>query len=184
MTKRIPKRASQGEAKPEDQPFILTALLPPELQAQANALRQAHFPPERNFLDAHVTMFHALPRFCESELTSLLGQVARECAPLRGRLEGLMSLGGGTALKLHSPDLLDLRAHIADHFHGLLTAQDQHTPRLHVTVQNKVSSAKAKALQAELEAVISPRAIHFPGLALHIYRGGPWEFVRDWKFRG
>lgn len=95
-----------------------------------------------------------------------------------------MSLGRGTALKLESPDMLDLRDLIADRFHGLLTPQDMHRPRLHVTVQNKVSSAEAKALQAELVPLIQPRAFAFRGLALHRYRGGPWDFVREWPFRG
>ena len=95
-----------------------------------------------------------------------------------------MSLGRGTALRLASPSMLDIRAQIAEHFHGMLTAQDQHKPRLHVTIQNKVSSSEAKALQARLEPTIRPRDFAFTGLALHIYRGGPWEFMRDWRFRG
>ncbi|MEP2234777.1 MAG: 2'-5' RNA ligase family protein [Alteripontixanthobacter sp.] len=165
------------------QPFILTALLPQDLQSRADQLRQAHFPPERNYLKAHVTLFHALPRQIEDELRNLLSRVARDNSPVAGRLEGIMSLGGGTALKLSSPDLLGLRADIGDHFHGMLTVQDQHTPRLHVTIQNKVAAKEAKALQAQLEGTIEPRAIRFPGIALHIYRGGPWEAVRQWKFR-
>lgn len=147
-------------------------------------LRQAHFPPERNFLKAHVTLFHALPHFCEKELRALLGRLVAAHAPPAGSLEGIMSLGGGTALKLRSEAMLSIRGEIADHFHGMLTAQDQYTPRLHVTIQNKVSPAKAKALQALLESEIQPRKLTFPGLSLHIYRGAPWEFVKTWKFRG
>ncbi len=104
--------------------------------------------------------------------------------PVPARLEGVMSLGGGTALKLSSPAMLELRERIAERFHGLLTQQDQQVPRLHVTVQNKVSSTKAKALQAHLAAVIEPRNFAFAGLALHRYRGGPWEAVKRWPFRG
>jgi hypothetical protein len=37
-------------------PLIVTAELPPDLQAWATSLRQRHFPPERNYLAAHVTL--------------------------------------------------------------------------------------------------------------------------------
>ena len=171
-------------AEADNQPFILTAQLPADLAAWATSLRTQHFPPERNYLNAHVTLFHALPRFCEEELRDLLKALVAQYAPPPAQLEGLMSLGGGTALKLSSEMILEIRARIADHFHGLLTAQDQHRPRLHVTIQNKVTSKEAKALQAELEPQIEPRDFAFSGLELHIYRGGPWESVRDWRFRG
>lgn len=165
-------------------PLILTAELPGDLQRWANDLRTRHFPPERNYLDAHVTLFHALPPQVEAELCALLARLAAEYAPLAARLEGLMNLGRGTALKLSSPAMLDLRRLIADRFHGMLTGQDSHAPRLHVTIQNKVSPAEAKALQAELAGTIAARDFAFPGLALFRYRGGPWEAVRRFAFRG
>ena len=168
----------------EGAPLILTAELPPELHRRYTDLRTQHFPPERNYLEAHVTLFHAIPAQCEDELRRYLARLAGEVAPVEGRVEGLMSLGGGTAIKLSSPDLLALRDEIAEHFRGMLTRQDQHRPRLHVTIQNKVTSKEAKALQAQLEGKIEPRSFAFPGLALHIYRGGPWEFVRRFAFRG
>ena len=77
-----------------------------------------------------------------------------------------------------------LRARLAERFHGMLTPQDGHAPRLHVTVQNKVSPEVARALQAALSPSIEPRDFAFRGLALHRYRGGPWEFVKSWPFRG
>lgn len=165
-------------------PLIVTADLPPDLQAMASGLRRAHFPPERNHLDAHVTLFHALPPSVEAELVRLLVVIAGEEGAPPGRLEGVMSLGRGTALRLASPALLRVRDRIAETFHGALSAQDNHRPRLHVTVQNKVEPAVARALQAELEASVRPRDFAFTGLSLHRYRGGPWEFVRRFAFRG
>lgn len=165
-------------------PLIVTALLPPDLHRWATRLRAAHYPPERNFLEAHVTLFHALPPFCEAEVRDALAAAAREHAPPSARLEGMMSLGGGTALRLASPAMLALRERLAASFHGLLTAQDQHPPRLHVTIQNKVSPSEARALQAELEAALEPRGFAFAGLALYRYLGGPWEEVRKYAFRG
>ncbi|QZD89302.1 2'-5' RNA ligase family protein [Qipengyuania aurantiaca] len=168
----------------EGAPLILTAELPPELHRRYTDLRTQHFPPERNYLEAHVTLFHAIPAQCEEEARRYLARLVGEVPPIKGQVEGLMSLGGGTAIKLSSPELLALRDEIAEYFRGMLTQQDQHRPRLHVTIQNKVTSKEAKALQAQLSGLIEPREFAFPGLALHAYRGGPWEFLRRFAFRG
>ena len=165
-------------------PLIVTAALPPDLHRWATDLRRRHFPPERNHLEAHVTLFHALPPQVEGELRSLLARLAGEFAPVAARLAGVMNLGSGTALRIASPDMLDIRAGIAEHFRGMLTAQDGHPPRLHVTIQNKVPPAAAKALKAELAGMIPARDFAFPGLALFRYRDGPWEAVRRFAFRG
>ena len=165
-------------------PLIVTAELPEDLKAWAERLRQACYPAERNQVEAHVTLFHALPPSCEAELRDLLAEAARGHAPPPARLEGAMSLGSGTALKISSPAMTALREDLADRFLGLLAPQDQHAPRLHVTVQNKVSEKAARALQAELARMVHPRDFRFPALALHRYRGGPWGFVKRWSFRG
>ncbi|WP_408590283.1 2'-5' RNA ligase family protein [Novosphingobium sp.] len=171
-------------ALPSSAPLIVTATLPAALQGRAEGLRRAHFPPERNHLSAHVTLFHALPGFVLEEARQVLADLSRTRAAPVAQLDGLMDLGGGTALRIRSEALLDLRADIADRFHGLLTAQDQARPRLHVTVQNKVTRAEAKALQAELATQSWDAPFSFAGLALHHYRGGPWEAAGAWSFRG
>jgi len=171
--------SAEGEA-----PLIVTARLPRDLHARYTALRKAHFPAERNYLEAHVTLFHALPAMCEAEACTYLRRLAAEFAPIDGHVEGIMSLGRGTAVKLISADMLLLRELIADHFHGLLTQQDQHRPRLHVTIQNKVSGKEAKALQAALAGTIEHRDFQFTGVDLFRYRGGPWEKVKGFDFRG
>lgn len=142
-----------------------------------------YFPPERNQLKAHVTLFHALPPMVESELRDALAAEAR-AAPLAARLDGIMNLGRGTALRIVSPATLELRERLARRFHGMLTEQDAQEPRLHITIQNKVAPSVAKALQQSLAASFEPRDFAFAGLALHRYRGGPWETVHRWPFRG
>lgn len=165
-------------------PYIVTAVLPADIFAWADSLRRAHFPPERNRLSAHVTLFHALAPSLLPEIRRVLADRAARHAPCPARLTGLLDLGGGTALAIESPAMLALRAEIADHFHGTLTAQDSHRPRLHITIQNKVPRGEAKALQAILASTITERRFAFTGLALHIYRGGPWEAAGQWPFRG
>lgn len=166
------------------EPFIVTAELPPDLLSWADGLRRAHFPPERNHLKAHVTLFHALAPSLREELPAVLADVARREACPAAELTGLMDLGRGTALALSSPGMLQIRADIADRFHGLLTAQDQHQPRLHVTIQNKVTVDAARALQAEMAASLRPRSFRFTGLSLHRYCNPHWEAVGIWPFRG
>lgn len=159
-------------------------MLPDDLHAWATALRRDYFPPERNFLDAHVTLFHALPPSVEGEVRDSCARLARDYAPVPARLAGLMKLGKGTALKLESEAMLAIWEELAERFHGLLTPQDEHAPRLHITIQNKVSIEEAKALQAGLGPQIMPRDFAFAGLSLHAYRGGPWEHIKSWRFRG
>ena len=95
-----------------------------------------------------------------------------------------MSLGGGTAVRLASPALLAIREELAERFVTLLGPQDRRTPRLHVTVQNKVSLKEARALQSLLSAQLQPVEFRFAGLALNAYCGGPWRLVKSWSFRG
>ena len=164
-------------------PLIVTAELPQALQSRADQLRRACYPPERNQLPAHVTLFHALPPSAEDELRQVLATETRT-APVPARLEGLTNLGQGTALAISSPAMLELWGRVADRFHGMLAAQDERPPRLHVTIQNKVSPHEAKRLRQALASDIEPFAFAFAGLALHRYRGGPWELVHRWAFRG
>jgi len=181
-------RASDGGAAPTGRlpsaPFIVTAELPADLFVWTDGLRREHFPPERNHLSAHVTLFHALAPSLVDELKRVLAAEAGAHGPVPARLTGVMDLGKGTALAIESAAMLAIRSTIAEHFHGALSAQDQHKPRLHVTIQNKVSTQDARVLQREMAATLVPRNFRFAGLALHIYRGGPWEAAGRWSFRG
>ena len=55
-------------------PLIITAQLPPAVLAWADGLRRAHFPPERNKIRAHVTLFNALPPSVEDEVRRVLAR--------------------------------------------------------------------------------------------------------------
>lgn len=168
----------------ETPPLILTADLPPDLHAWATELRTAHFPAKRNYLEAHVTMFHALPGPYEAEIDRILIGIARHDPEIPARIAGVMSLGNGTAIRIESPSLVTVREDIADRLFDLLTPQDRQKPRFHVTVQNKVSSSEAKSLFVTLEQTVKPNDFWFPSMTLHRYLGGPWEQVKTYRFRG
>lgn len=164
-------------------PLLVTAELPSDVLGWADGLRRAHYPPERNRLRAHVTLFHALPPSVEDELIGVLADLAR-AAPPPARVDGLMKLGTGTALAIDSPAMVDLHAVIAERMHGLLTRQDAQPLRLHVTIQNKVTSQAARALQAELGPRLEPVSFRFRGFGLYAWEDGLWRPLRVVNFRG
>lgn len=168
----------------ETAPIIVTATMGKADQAWANALRTQHFPPERNYLQAHITLFHHLPPSHWPEIKARLAGLAHEFPQPEACLRDVMFLGRGVAYWVECPELLAMREELAADLYGLLTPQDQAKPRLHITVQNKVEPAVAKALFADLSAGFEPRELEITGFAAHFYRGGPWEFIQSWKFSG
>ncbi len=163
-------------------PLIITADLGPSDFAWLDRQRREHFPPERNQLAAHLTMFHALPPSLEDEVRRFLKAVTAIARP-PATIAGLMNLEGGVAYRVASPALESIREQIADHFHGSLTAQDAGGWRPHVTIQNKVASGVAKALLETLEGDFNPRPLAIQGLALYRYLGGPWDTLGRFAFR-
>jgi hypothetical protein len=168
----------------EVSPVIITAQMGKADQLWADALRAEHYLPERNQVQAHITLFHHLPPAYLPEIKARLAALARQCSAPPAMLSGLMSLGRGVAFLVDCPDLLSMRDELAEGFTGLLTPQDQARPRLHITIQNKVEPAVAKALHAELGAAFQARPLTIVGLSAYYYRGGPWELIQSWAFSG
>ena len=164
-------------------PLIVTATFGLDDFSWLEGLRRQHFPAERNQVSAHLTLFHHLPPSLEPELKARLGALTGSPPP-RASLAGIMDLGPGTAFRVDSEELEEVRAELANAFHGLLTPQDQAPWRPHVTVQNKVERRDAIALQKVLQAGRFPRPLHIQGLASWRYLGGPWEKLRTYAFRG
>jgi len=145
-------------------------------------LRRAYYPPERNRVPAHLTLFRQLPPSLEAELATRLARFAASRPP-SAMVTGIMDLGEGTALKVESDALIRIREELAEIFHGLLTPQDFALWRPHVTIQNKVVRQEARALQRQLRATFQPRPLAIRAFAAWRYRDGPWEPIRTWPFR-
>jgi hypothetical protein len=158
-----------------DAPIIVTALLGDADFAWADGLRRAHFPPERNIVPAHITLFHHLPPTALDEVKTLVRRETNGVAPLPARTGALINLGRGVAYRIDSPALERVREHLADALHGLLVPQDKARWRPHITIQNKVEPKVAAALHRTLSADFAPRPLTIAGIALWAYRGGPWE---------
>jgi hypothetical protein len=124
-----------------------------------------------------------LPPSVEAELSQRLA-TATAAPPPKALIIGVMDLGEGTAFRVESEALEDMREELAFAFQGLLTPQDQAPWRPHITVQNKVSTKQARALQQQqLMAGFEPRPLAIRALASWRYLGGPWQPLKTHSFR-
>ena len=160
---------------------VLTVRLDPESQAGFDQLRRQHFPPERNLIAAHVTLFHTLPD--EAWVATQLTELATGQASFPVNVTGVRSLGKGVAYTLASASLQSLHRALAESFASELTPQDRQRFQPHVVVQNKVTPAAAQMLLRSLEAGFLPWSVQAVGLDLWHYLGGPWELAQSFPFR-
>lgn len=167
-----------------DAPLILTLTLDQDAQSLFNRLREQHFPPERNYLAAHLTLFHHLPATQRVSMEAELVRRAHSMAPLSLAVSGVQFLGRGVAYSLESPALQMLHQELQTLWQPYLTPQDQQRRRPHVTIQNKVDPKVARALHKELSESFQPFEAVGRGVHLWAYRGGPWESVRQFVFMG
>ncbi|NNC71294.1 MAG: 2'-5' RNA ligase family protein [Sphingomonadaceae bacterium] len=167
----------------ENAPIIVTALFGDEDFAWLDGLRRAHYPPGRNIVPAHLTLFHHLPPSIAPELKQRLIEETRDSTPPSADIYRVRHLGKGVAFDVQSPELAAIRERLAEAFTGLLTPQDSAGWNPHITIQNKVEPAASKTLHAELSADFEPRPLRIAGLASHYYRGGPWDPIAQYKFR-
>jgi 2'-5' RNA ligase len=161
--------------------LILTLELDPTSFEIFNTLRKEHFPPERNFLDAHITLFHKLPEEQEASIKETLQEISSRSA-LMLSFSSLRFLGKGVAVNVESSELLELRRQLATTWQDWLEAQDKQPFKPHVTVQNKVTPEEAKRLLENLQQTWVPLTGKGTGLLLWRYLGGPWELVEKFPF--
>jgi 2'-5' RNA ligase len=163
-------------------PLILTLQFDERSFAFFDKQRRRYFPPERNFIPAHLTLFHALPgEQLETIQRDLKGR-ASDQKLFTLDVTGLRPLGRGVAYALASAELTDMRRHFAQIWNDWLKPQDRQNHNPHVTVQNKVDPTQARALLEDLSDGFTPFQVEAIGMELWWYRGGPWEKVRSFPF--
>jgi hypothetical protein len=161
------------------QPLILTLQLDERSQAFYEDLRRRYFPPERNVISAHVTLFHQLP---DADWTrETLRRVAKSKTSFHLTNPTPRSIGRGVAIFFQSEQAVELHATLSTHFRVVLIPQDRQRFQPHIVVQNKVNSETAQQTLPQVQAIplIEPRAI---GLSLWHYLDGPWEHLIDFPF--
>jgi 2'-5' RNA ligase len=157
------------------QPLIAAFRIEAATQAYFNELRSKHFPSERNYIDAHLTLFHALPD--EPWIKEDLKQIADSKQPFEAEAVSIVSLGYGTAFKIVSAELSNIHQTLQNKWWDHLTNQDKQKRNFHITVQNKVSVAAASELKDTLNRDFNAFSFQVLGIELYRYLDGPWEFV-------
>ena len=183
--------ATPQRKAPAQRAMIVTAWVAEEDIRPFHRLRQRFFPGHRNFLSAHITLFHHLkPHVREKAMALAQVQAWEEVLPLdnQGRLPvavtGVFSMGKGTAYQLEPAPLIRLREPLREALAGSLTPQDARPwKQPHITVQNKVAPAVAKRLTRHLSARFAPCLLHVKGLSFYRYDYGPWTLLRQVPFR-
>jgi len=166
----------------EDAPLILTLRFDAASFVRFDAERRRYFPPARNLIPAHLTLFHHLPGRLLAQIAHHLASAAAGQMEFPLAVTGLRFLGGGTAYAIESPALLALRAELAALWENDLTRQDAQGFRPHVTIQNKCPAPEARRLFESLSADFEPFEATATGLLLWHYRGGPWEAAGEYPF--
>lgn len=162
-------------------PLILTLTLDAPAFAFFTALRKKYFPPERNYIDAHLTLFHHLTGDRVSIMQTIRAAALQQPV-VTLQVTDIVSIGNGVAYRIDNPELQSLHHHLQQHWNDMLTAQDRQRLRPHITVQNKVPAPVAKNLLYELKATFSPFTFYGTGLSVWEYLGGPWKLVETFDF--
>ena len=162
--------------------FVITAKLDETSFSRLEAWRQAYFPASRNFLPAHLTLFHTLS---SSQVTQL-----RNAWPLMSGANSLplrftvpKFFGHGVAIEVEAPGLHALRAQLIEVLGGNLTRQDSQPYRSHITIQNKVAAPEARALYEHFRSSFTAWEGLANALLVWRYLGGPWASDIELAFR-
>jgi 2'-5' RNA ligase len=155
------------------QPWIITLKIDDGAQAYFNRLRKQHFPAGRNYINAHLTIFHKLPPD-ESIITNDIDKTAAQTAPFDMQVAGVVSIGNGVAYKIESEVLKRLHKALQSGWKQWLTQQDMQGLWPHITVQNKVEPDEALRLKEMLLGEFEPFTVKALGFKVWKYLGGPW----------
>jgi 2'-5' RNA ligase len=166
----------------QNSPLIVTAKMDADSFEFLNALRRQHFPPERNHLSAHITLFHNLPGEFLDEIEDYLKITASRQYEFKLQFTSLKFIGRGSVVEIDSPPLVSLRNKLANQWNDWLTPQDRQKSTPHVTIQNKVAPEEARNLYEQLQESWQPRTGMATALQLWHYKGGPWQLANEFDF--
>jgi 2'-5' RNA ligase len=167
---------------PAQRPLVVTLAIDTAAQQRFDDERARLFPPGRTAVGAHVTLFHAVPGELEQQVRADL--VEQAGAPFAVGVAGVLPLGRGAAYALASTELARRHGELQQRWWPHLTRQDQQPLRPHVTVQNKVEPAQARATVAVLRRAFRPFETRAEGFVLWRYDGGPWTELARIPFAG
>ncbi|KAK5116853.1 hypothetical protein LTR85_009113 [Meristemomyces frigidus] len=170
--------------------YVLTLLTDKPHHDRMTALRTSYFPKHLNKLEAHLTLFHALPGSkLERSIIPVLQSVANATAPFRVRTTKAFRLKKGIAIAVAKNQGV-VQAQGVHHAlqepwaqEGFLSEQDAGGCRIHYTIMNKVDeeSSVVKALE-EVQNTFHSDVGWADGLGLWRYDRGFWRWERRFNF--
>ena len=165
-------------------PFLVTLGFDAATFDRLDALRRRYFPPERNQVPAHLSLFHQLPGDDAESIGAALDRVARGHPPVPLRFGGVKPTGRGVLLATQAPGLAAIRNELSRAWERYLTPQDRQPYHPHVMIMNKADRDEVDRALHELQATWSPWTGTGDRLILWRYLGGPWDEAASYPFLG
>ncbi|KAH7236718.1 2'-5' RNA ligase superfamily-domain-containing protein [Fusarium redolens] len=181
----IPKGSNE-----EEQHYILTLLTDKRHHDEMTALRRQWFPSRLLKVDAHITLFHALPGSKLSEVKADITNVAARTArfPIAVGNQDVYEMGKGVGIQLYAGQkrALSIRSELRGKWEPFLSDQDRREKwRGHYTVMNKQDDKEEvqKCLEYLKDGHIDSKGT-VEGLSLWLYDRGWWQENEVFKFSG
>ncbi len=164
-------------------PLILTVQLDKSSQYFFNEKRKEYFPPERNFLEAHLTLFHHLPDD-EDIIIERMETICAQQKIVSLPVTEVKNIGKGVVYKIESKELISLHKRLQKEWLPHLTIQDRQGLWPHITIQNKVTIEEAKRTLEKEKTGFASFIAQAEGFTLWRYLNGPWQWYRSFPFAG
>jgi len=178
-----PKTASE-----EDNVYVLTILTDAKHHETMTKWRRQYFPPRLNRLEAHLTLFHALPGSkLEEAIKPVLAEVCASTSPFPVLAAKPFRLNKGIAIGVPKTrggeDARKVHRELQEAWKEFLSRQDAGGFAAHYTIMNKMDdeSAVQKAF-SEVESQWNGCHGRAEGLSLFLYERGNWVHVEDFRF--
>ncbi|KAI5236999.1 hypothetical protein E4T43_08217 [Aureobasidium subglaciale] len=179
----VPKTSSSEEAV-----YVLTLLTDAKHHRTLTETRKKYFPPRLNKLEAHITLFHALPgSLLEEKIKPTLREVSSNTTQFHLLAATPFRLNKGIAIGLPKSsggdDARQVHQQLKFAWEDFLSRQDAGGFAAHYTIMNKVDDEKE--VQKAFEQVQEEwKGCHGTvlGLSLFKYDRGNWVHDEDFKF--
>ena len=174
---------------PEQDVYVLTFLTDKKHHQILTDMRKKYFPPRLNKLDAHLTLFHALPGSkLEDEILPFLEKLSGTTRQFPLQAASPFRLKHGIAIGVPKPRggdaARDVHSQLRRNWSDFLSDQDAGGFRAHYTIMNKMDDdKKVEAAYKEVEKEWKGCPGTVEGLTLWRYDRGHWEFYRDFKLQ-
>ncbi|KAJ3524660.1 hypothetical protein NM208_g11971 [Fusarium decemcellulare] len=179
------------DAHEEEQHYILTLLTDSHHHGAMTALRKQWFPSQLLKVDAHVTLFHALPGSKLHEIQEDIAAIAARTSKFEVKVgkENVFEMGKGVGINISNHDngqrkAASIHAELRNKWESFLSDQDKREKwRGHYTIMNKEDDkemvgeclAYLKSGHAESRGTVE-------GLSLFLYDRGWWREGEVFKF--